>query len=159
MAVLDSMVLSKQITLRNTVNIEDLKIENPTPVAGLEHIIKLVEEREPFKVIMDIYGQCVIGNLLDVLYWAERELEILNGVFGITPKRPATGCFSGLNELYTDSEWAVIRLFTSETKVSNSTEWLKVAKEQLDEIKKAQKIIGSANAFVSALKTFLNNVK
>ena len=158
MAVLDSIVLSKQITLRNNVNIEDLKIENPTPVAGLEHIIKLVEERDPFEVCMDLYGGCIIGNLLDDCYWAERELEILNGVFGITPKRPTTGCFSDLNELYTDSEWAVIRLFTSETEVSNSTEWLKVAKEQLDEIKETQKFIGT-NTFASASKTFLKDAK
>lgn len=124
------------------MKVEDLFIENPSPIKGLCHIYKLVDENlsENTQLFMEWSNTCILGKLLNSGDWytQNKKYELLEKCFGINtskfkynPELPC--CFSPEAYVcYTHYEWKVIRLFTDDANVESVYDWKRRAEYLLN---------------------------
>lgn len=118
---------------------DDLE-EKPTLKSGLERIVDLVEKADIDDFYMGNWDNCVIGKTIG---WEKSEFEIydwktINQIFGLNFDFNETAVSQNRHRCYSDEQWAVIRLFTSDIQSEGcltKQQWLELAKSQLEEMK------------------------
>lgn len=116
------------------------KLENPSLVSGLKHMIEFVQKFDSdHEFLMDNWEYCVIGKYLN-LHWKDYQIVVLKDLFGIDYLDTLTSdhyTFSDTNLYLTDNEWFVVRLFTCAIGfVVTAESWLNQAEHVLHILEK-----------------------
>lgn len=92
-------------------------LENPSLTNGLKHMIEFVKSKpEDHLFFMERYSNCVIGERIGNRMWVNSQIMVMADLFGLEDRtfygsRYLFSESSGI--LYSNEEWAVIRLFTT----------------------------------------------